>query len=109
MHQSIADDIRSAHWPTVPRSGSMGIVLPFVPPSSSPRISHACMAVVFVATCGAFLSAARATEGPDLVDFFETEVRPVLAGACVRCHGPDKQRGGLRLDSRGAIIAGGDS
>jgi hypothetical protein len=41
--------------------------------------------------------------------FFETRVRPVLAGTCVRCHGEKKASGGLRLDSRAAALAGGES
>jgi hypothetical protein len=41
--------------------------------------------------------------------FFEAKVRPVLASNCVECHGPTKASGGLRLDSREAILKGGDS
>ena len=41
--------------------------------------------------------------------FFENRVRPVLAGICLRCHGPQKQSGGLRLDSRDAMVKGGES
>jgi hypothetical protein len=41
--------------------------------------------------------------------FFENRVRPVLAEKCHSCHGPLKQKGGLRLDSRAAVLAGGDS
>ncbi|WP_406698326.1 PSD1 and planctomycete cytochrome C domain-containing protein [Singulisphaera sp. Ch08] len=41
--------------------------------------------------------------------FFELKVRPVLAGTCVKCHGAKKASGGLRLDSREAMLAGGDS
>jgi hypothetical protein len=33
----------------------------------------------------------------------------VLFDKCISCHGPDKKRGGLRLDSREAILKGGDS
>jgi len=33
----------------------------------------------------------------------------VLDTYCVSCHGEEKQKGGLRLDSREAILAGGDS
>ena len=40
--------------------------------------------------------------------FFETKVRPVLAEACLKCHGARKARGGLRLDSRAALLRGGD-
>ncbi|SIO41147.1 Planctomycete cytochrome C [Singulisphaera sp. GP187] len=46
---------------------------------------------------------------PEQVKFFETEVRPLLAASCLKCHGPDKQKGGLRLDSKAAILTGGES
>lgn len=42
-------------------------------------------------------------------DFFETQIRPLLAEHCVGCHGPRRQEGGLRLDSRAAVLKGGDS
>ena len=29
---------------------------------------------------------------------FNRDVRPILADACFSCHGPSKQKGGLRLD-----------
>ncbi len=37
------------------------------------------------------------------------DVHPLLAEHCLSCHGPDKQKGGLRLDSREAALAGGGS
>jgi hypothetical protein len=40
---------------------------------------------------------------------FENSVRPVLVDRCVKCHGPTKQNGGLRLDSRAGALKGGDS
>src|SRR4051794_24425247 len=33
---------------------------------------------------------------------FEQSVRPLLAEHCWKCHGPEKQKAGLRLDSRAA-------
>src|SRR5579862_3820715 len=36
-------------------------------------------------------------------------VRGILETRCLSCHGPDKQKGGLRVDSREAILKGGDS
>jgi mono/diheme cytochrome c family protein/uncharacterized membrane protein len=36
-------------------------------------------------------------------------VRTVLDLKCVSCHGPEKQKGGLRLDTRTAALAAGDS
>jgi hypothetical protein len=44
----------------------------------------------------------------DGADLFERVVRPVLEGTCVRCHGPEKTAGGLRLDTRPALLEGGD-
>ena len=41
--------------------------------------------------------------------FFEREIRPLLSERCVGCHGAKQQSGGLRLDSREAILRGGDS
>ncbi len=40
---------------------------------------------------------------------FETHVRPILDEHCLKCHGSAKQWAGLRLDSREAILKGGDS
>ncbi len=41
--------------------------------------------------------------------FFELKVRPLLAEHCWSCHGPEEQKGDLRLDSLTAIHAGGES
>ena len=40
--------------------------------------------------------------------FFERHVRPVLVESCFKCHGPEKQKQGLRLDSREAVRKGSD-
>ena len=52
----------------------------------------------------------RSASQQDL-DFFEKEVRPLLVKHCYQCHGPDSNEGegGLRLDSRKAILQGGKS
>ena len=39
--------------------------------------------------------------------FFESRIRPVLASNCYGCHGPEKQFGNLRVDSRDRILRGG--
>ena len=44
-----------------------------------------------------------------LSETFETSVKPILAQRCIECHGPAKQKGGLRLDSSLAIAHGGDN
>ena len=45
----------------------------------------------------------------EAVEFFESRVRPVLVDRCFKCHGEKKQSNGLRLDSREALLKGGDS
>ncbi|MCP5527916.1 MAG: PSD1 domain-containing protein [Verrucomicrobiales bacterium] len=40
---------------------------------------------------------------------FTRDVEPILAARCVRCHGAEKRRGGLRLDRRADALTGGDS
>jgi mono/diheme cytochrome c family protein len=40
---------------------------------------------------------------------FEADIRPIFVRHCYGCHGPEKQDGGLRLDSLPAVRAGGDS
>ena len=64
---------------------------------------------------GMVLAAVLAAEDPtaaptaEQVRFFETRVRPVLVEHCHGCHGEKKQWAGLRLDSREAVLKGGDS
>ena len=48
------------------------------------------------------------TAPPD-VSAFEAEVRPILVEHCYGCHGETKQKGGLRLDTRAGVTAGGES
>ncbi len=40
---------------------------------------------------------------------FETDIRPLLQQHCVKCHGPDMQKSGLRLDAKSFAFRGGDS
>src|SRR5690242_12754377 len=40
---------------------------------------------------------------------FARDIRPILARNCYECHGPEKRKGGLRLDRKAEAFAGGDS
>jgi hypothetical protein len=40
--------------------------------------------------------------------FFEARIRPILVEKCQSCHGAEKARSSLRLDSRSAALKGGD-
>jgi len=46
---------------------------------------------------------------PAAIEFFEKSVRPILVEHCLKCHGPEQQKGGLRLDARAALLQGGDT
>ncbi len=50
-----------------------------------------------------------ASADPKALEFFENKVRPLLVERCLECHGAEKQKGNLRLDSLAAILKGGDS
>lgn len=69
--------------------------------------------VAFFLTCFALTHVARAESdskpSPQQIEFFETKIRPVLAANCLDCHGEKKQKMGLRLDSREALLEGGES
>ncbi len=45
---------------------------------------------------------------PDRVDFAR-DVRPILQQHCVKCHGPEKQKGGVRFDRRQEAFDPADS
>src|SRR5271157_760411 len=68
-------------------------------------------AVLIVALVNAAAPVQGGTESPRLdrpIDFAR-DVRPILAERCYACHGPSKQKGGLRLDHKIAAFKGGDS
>src|SRR5499427_7413806 len=45
---------------------------------------------------------------PQATEFFEARIRPILAANCYDCH-TDQRMGGLRVDSRDALLKGGRS
>ena len=62
--------------------------------------------VSLVAMC--WCAGGRAAD-PAPLEFFEKQVRPVLVEKCLSCHGAEKPKGGLRLDSREGLVKGGHS
>ncbi len=55
--------------------------------------------------CGLALVLSSSVRGVDFV----ADVLPILDNRCFQCHGPEKQKGELRLDSREMAFIGGDS
>src|SRR5438874_6664811 len=46
--------------------------------------------------------------GADRMDF-NRQIKPILEVNCVRCHGPEKPKGRLRLDTLAGVLKGGDN
>src|SRR5882724_4136493 len=45
---------------------------------------------------------------PRAIEFFEKQVRPLLIARCATCHGASQQFSSLRVDSREALLRGGN-
>ena len=61
----------------------------------------------FVLSLALFVCNARLALAAANVEF-GAQVFPILEKSCISCHGPEKQKGGLRLDSKAAALKGGD-
>ncbi len=70
-------------------------------------VRTACGLAVALTTCSHLEAAEATTAGNDKL--FEGQIRPLLLEKCVKCHGDAKSESGLRLDSRAALMQGGDS
>jgi hypothetical protein len=60
----------------------------------------------------ALMGGAGAADQPQVTEserLFLTKVKPLLDSRCVSCHGAEKVKAGLRLDSREASLKGGES
>jgi hypothetical protein len=64
------------------------------------------MKTLIVTVTVAALSAGLLTAADSKVDFVK-DIQPILQQTCVKCHGEEKQKGKLRLDSREAALKGG--
>ncbi|MBW3597532.1 MAG: hypothetical protein KY475_09690 [Planctomycetes bacterium] len=60
-------------------------------------------------TVGQRTQAPEAAPSPQALELFRRQIRPLLAGKCLKCHNADRREGGLDLSRRSAALAGGDS
>ena len=70
-------------------------------------MSFRCLSLLCV-VLGIGLSVSRLRAASE-TEFFEQRIRPVLVEHCQSCHGPEKQKGDLRLDSRASLLKGGET
>jgi cytochrome c553 len=83
------------------------------------RLGKTQIAAAFVATVAvawAFSGSASAlaqekNRDPEAIAFFESKIRPALVKYCYECHSEEsgKSKGGLLVDSREALLRGGDT
>ena len=77
-----------------------------------PEVMHRHLALVVALSC-VVANSAVADEQAEL-DFFEKRIRPVLVAQCYECHSAKADadrnlKGALRVDTRDALLEGGDS
>jgi mono/diheme cytochrome c family protein len=68
----------------------------------------AALVVLGTKVTGAYLGAQKTADSGQAIDFHR-DVAPIFQTYCVRCHGPEKPQGQLRLDSEAAALRGGIS
>ncbi len=66
-------------------------------------------AIALLAAVGGWspVSAADGNPSPAQIEYIR-DVKPILESRCYECHGPKKQKNGLRLDQKGPALRGGD-
>src|SRR5262249_39809612 len=75
-------------------------------------MTRACRLLPLFALLGPLLATGARAAQPSAadMDFFEKQVRPLLAARCYKCHGNVKEvKGGLKLTSRESVLKGGES
>src|SRR5262245_31994629 len=58
--------------------------------------------VLLIAVLALLLLAGRAAAEVDFVK----DIKPILEQSCLSCHGPEKTKGGLRLDTKEGLLKG---
>lgn len=73
------------------------------------RLIAVCVAIVYVFVSPLLVLGETSEDLAGRADFFESKVRPLLLSQCADCHGPEEQSAGLRVDSLGSLLRGGDT
>jgi mono/diheme cytochrome c family protein len=72
------------------------------------RLPAGVLAIVCAAAAACAQTPQDAAKDETPVDFL-ADIQPILTAHCVKCHGPQRQSSGLRLDAREFAMRGGDS
>src|SRR5690349_13615457 len=72
------------------------------------RLFQSMPGLALVAAFLVLARSSRAVDAPGKIDFAK-QIQPLLADKCYRCHGPEKHKSDLRLDTKSAAMQGGAS
>lgn len=64
---------------------------------------------IFCLSISCSISHAETKFPPEQIEFFEKRIRPIFIEHCQDCHGAETQEASLRVDSRQALLKGGDT
>ena len=95
-----------AHYNPTPRSAFRTNLSPPDPFLNMPALLSAFQLSLRAVAVVALLCVCANAGGDEREDFFERQIRPLLIDNCVKCHGAEKQEGGIRLDSRRQVLQG---
>ncbi|HIN53635.1 MAG TPA: DUF1549 domain-containing protein [Planctomycetes bacterium] len=86
-------------------------LLPLIASIHRHRINVLIMSCIIPFLCSGVVMAQDDNFSPTQIEAFEKNIRPLLIKHCFECHSADadKLKGGLLLDSREALLLGGDS
>jgi hypothetical protein len=68
-----------------------------------------CTLAILLAAFAPALAPAGDEDGQAAEELFESRIRPLLIRECRHCHGPRESERGFRVDSREALLTGGES
>lgn len=77
-------------------------------PARSPGLRLAASILAVFAAAAAIANRPAAAAEPAKIDFAR-DIQPILEQNCLKCHSRGKYRGGLSLETRQALVAGGES
>ncbi len=68
------------------------------------------ISLITLLACATRVASGAAQPSAGQIEFFEKQIRPILAERCYECHSDGKkQKGGLSLDTRESTLRGGDT
>ena len=76
-----------------------------------PPVSNFLVRAFFLSSLVVSFAAKAQTLTPAESDFFENKIRPIFVNDCYKCHSQSapKLKGGLSLETRQSVLAGGDT